>query len=107
MTVKRLGGGTLLSAVTWSQLKEEGAPTTLLFNYLPTFPLPTTYNQLTYQFGQAGCAWGFGVEVREPFKYYFADFVRKGGEGGTPQIRNFFFAKKISVNGGGGYHPNP
>ena len=33
------------------------------------------------------------MEVREGVQYYFADFVRKGG-GGTPQIRNWFFAKK-------------
>ena len=29
----------------------------------------------------------------------------KGGEGGTPQIRNFFLAKILSVKGGGGYPP--
>ena len=43
--------------------------------------------------------------LREDFKYYFADFVRKGG-GGTPQIRNPIFAEKKSVNGGRGYPPN-
>ena len=32
------------------------------------------------------------VHFREPYKYYFADFVRKGG-GGTPQIRNPLFPK--------------
>ena len=57
----------------------------------------------------------FLLQLREAVKYYFADFVRKGraavvppksvtpfslkkirkeGEGGTPQIRNSFFAKK-------------
>ena len=30
------------------------------------------------------------VALREDIKYYFADFVRKGG--GTPQIRNSLFA---------------
>ena len=30
--------------------------------------------------------------IREAVKYYFADFVHKGG-GGTPQIRNSFFAR--------------
>ena len=30
---------------------------------------------------------------REGVKYYFADFVRKGGGGGTPQIRNSLFAE--------------
>ena len=35
--------------------------------------------------------------LREDFKYYFADFVRKGGEGGTPQIRNLFFGPKSGV----------
>ena len=40
--------------------------------------------------------------LREPFKYYFADFVRKG-RGGTPQIHNPLFAeKKIRKQGGGG-----
>ena len=33
---------------------------------------------------------------REGVKYYFADFVCKG-EGGTPQIRNFFLPKKKGV----------
>ena len=41
------------------------------------------------------------MNVREDFKYYFADFVRKGG-GGTPQIPNPLFAEKKSVKGGGG-----
>ena len=47
--------------------------------------------------------------IREPFKYYFADFVRKGGGGGTPQIRNSFFAQKKSVKGKGypTYGQNP
>ena len=45
--------------------------------------------------------------VREDVKYYFADFVhnplfaenfvRKGGEGVTPQIRNLFFGPKSGV----------
>ena len=39
------------------------------------------------------------AQVREDFKYYFANFVRKGG-GGTPQIRNPLFAEKKSVKGG-------
>ena len=44
--------------------------------------------------------------LREPFKYYFADFVRKGGGGGcTPQIRNSFFAGKKIRKAGGGYPP--
>ena len=42
--------------------------------------------------------------LREDFKYYFADFVRKGG-GGTPKIRNPLFAEKKSVNGGEGGTP--
>ena len=33
------------------------------------------------------------IDLREPFKYYFADFVRKEG-GSTPQIRNPLFAEK-------------
>ena len=36
---------------------------------------------------------------REDIKYYFTDFVRKGGEGGTPQIRNRFFDLKTGVFG--------
>ena len=35
---------------------------------------------------------GIIVQLREDVEYYFAEFVRKGGEGGTPQIRNLFFA---------------
>ena len=42
--------------------------------------------------------------LREPFKYYFADFVRKGG-GGTPQIRNPLFAEKKIRKGGRGVPP--
>ena len=34
----------------------------------------------------------FRDDLREDVKYYFADVVRKGGEGGTPQIRNLFLA---------------
>ena len=36
-------------------------------------------------------------QVREDVKYYFADFVRKGGEGGTPHICNLFFGPKSGV----------
>ena len=39
--------------------------------------------------------------LREDFKYYFADFVRKRG-GGTPQIRNSFFAENFVRKGGEG-----
>ena len=35
----------------------------------------------------------FLSSLREAVKYYFADFVRKGG-GGTPKIRNPLFAEK-------------
>ena len=42
---------------------------------------------------------------REDIKYYFADFVRKGGEGGTPQIRNSLFAENLVRKGGGGVPP--
>ena len=45
--------------------------------------------------------WG----LREDFKYYFADFVRKGGRGGTPQIRNPLFAENFVRKGGGGVPP--
>ena len=41
---------------------------------------------------------------REDIKYYFADFVRKGG-GGSPQIRNHFFAENFVRKGGGGVSP--
>jgi len=43
--------------------------------------------------------------IRERVKYYFADFVRKGGGGGYPQIRNPLFAEKKSVKGGRGVPP--
>ena len=33
------------------------------------------------------------MKLREEVKYYFADFVRKGG--GIPQIRNPFFAENF------------
>ena len=42
--------------------------------------------------------------VREASKYYFADFVRKGG-GGTPQIRKSLFAEKKIRKGGEGGTP--
>ena len=45
------------------------------------------------------------MQLREGVKYYFADFVRKGGGGGTPQIRNPLFAEKKSVKGGRGVPP--
>ena len=35
--------------------------------------------------------------LRETVKYYFADFVREGREGGTPQICNLFFGPKSGV----------
>ena len=47
------------------------------------------------------------IAVREDFKYYFADFVRKGGEGGTLQIRNPLFAKNFVRKGGGENPPYP
>ena len=41
------------------------------------------------------------VCFRESFKYYFADFVRKGGGGGVPpKSITFFLAKILSVKGG-------
>ena len=43
--------------------------------------------------------------IREAFKYYFADFVRKGGGGGTPQIRNPLFAENFFRKGGEGGTP--
>ena len=46
-------------------------------------------------------------QIREDFKYYFSDFVRKRAGGGTPLIRKSLFAEKKSVKGGGGYPPNP
>ena len=42
--------------------------------------------------------------LREAVKYYFADFVRKGG-GGTPQIRNPLFAENFVRKGGEGGTP--
>ena len=43
--------------------------------------------------------------LREDFKYYFADFVRKRGGGGTPQIRKSLFAEKKIRKGGEGGTP--
>ena len=45
------------------------------------------------------------MSIREGVKYYFADFVRKGGGGGTPQIRNPLFAEERSVKWGRGVPP--
>ena len=45
------------------------------------------------------------MQVREDFKYYFADFVRKRGGGGTPQIRKSLFAEKKIRKGGEGGTP--
>ena len=42
--------------------------------------------------------------IREAFKYYFADFVRKGG-GSTPPIRAPLSAENFSVKGGWGVPP--
>ena len=47
----------------------------------------------------------FCQKSRGDFKYYFADFVRKRGGGGTPQIRKSLFAEKKSVKGGRGVPP--
>ena len=44
--------------------------------------------------------------LRENFKYYFADFVRKGGGRGTPQIRNSLFAENFVRKGGEGGTPH-
>ena len=41
-----------------------------------------------------------GRIIREPFKYYFADFVRKGG-GVPPKSVTPFLPGKKSVKGGG------
>ena len=38
-----------------------------------------------------------GVGVRGDVKYYFVDFVRKGWEEGTPQIRNLLFGPKLGA----------
>ena len=43
--------------------------------------------------------------IREDVKYYFADFVRKGG-GDTPQIRNPLFAENFVRKGGEGGTPS-
>ena len=45
--------------------------------------------------------------IREGVKYYFADFVRKGGEGVPPKSVTPFSLEKKSVKGGGGYPLNP
>ena len=45
--------------------------------------------------------------LREDIKYYFADFVRKGGRGGGgyPQFRNPLFAEIFFRKGWGGVPP--
>ena len=43
--------------------------------------------------------------LRGAVKYYFADFVRKGGRGVPPQIRNPLFAEKKSAKVGKGVPP--
>ena len=47
------------------------------------------------------------IRVREVVKYYFADFVRKGGKRGPPKSVTAFSPKILSVKGEGGYPPNP
>ena len=47
----------------------------------------------------------FSPAISEDIKYYFADFVRKGG-GGTPQIRNSLFAENFVRKGGEGGTPH-
>ena len=43
--------------------------------------------------------------LRGEVKYYFADFVPKGGGRGYPQIRNPLFAENFVREGGGGVPP--
>ena len=43
----------------------------------------------------------FGISLRDAVKYYFVDFVRKGGRG-TPQICSSFFAENFVRKGGRG-----
>ena len=58
----------------------------MVFFFYPldfTFVCPTeilAFNDRVEEFRK------LGAEVREDFKYYFADFVRKGG-GGVPPLR--------------------
>ena len=52
-----------------------------------------------------GPSWIYPWQPREDFKYYFADFVRKRGGGGTPQIRKSLFAEKKIRKGGEGGTP--
>ena len=46
----------------------------------------------------------YQILIREGVKYYFADFVRKGG-GGPPKSVTPFLVKFFSVKGGGGVPP--
>ena len=47
----------------------------------------------------------FWTTLREDIKYYFADFVRKGGRRGTPRSITPFLPKFFSVKGGRGVPP--
>ena len=48
----------------------------------------------------------YQVALRENFKYYFADFVRKGG-GVPPKSVTPYLPKILSVKGGGSTPPYP
>ena len=48
----------------------------------------------------------FSPAISEDIKYYFADFVRKGGGRGTPQIHNSLFAENFVRKGGEGGTPH-
>ena len=43
----------------------------------------------------------FQPDLREDVKYYFADFVRKGGGAGTPKSSTHFLQIILSVKGEG------
>ena len=44
---------------------------------------------------QIGPLWGGSPQIRNSL--FAENFVRKGGEGGTPHIRNLFFGPKTGV----------
>ena len=61
--------------------------------------------EVKYYFADFVRKGGGGVTPQIRNSFFAEDFVRKGGRGGTPQIRNLFFGENFVRKGGGGYPP--